>query len=268
MSTPKRKLNTRYENISSKNAVKKIGRICSELIDIGQLPTCKEVLEGLNYEKTISQECDTRCRENVVVKLLGIWKRIVPDVPLINRTSIPVKLQRLVKRRNDHDSKRKGHASFEELNNKLFDLSSCNCKNLELNCNDINCETIQKCQKSENKHYRCDPNKCPLTSRIPDNEADYMRDQKNKNGSIGKMRVGSLDIKDSKRIKAKISRSEKQFERVAREKLRKEKDQYEILTEDLDLEVDKIHPDIEFEADPNYLRTIEQNREKYPETIK
>jgi hypothetical protein len=135
-------------------------------------------------------------------ELRQIWANCNPRLPVIQKTSVHVKLRRFLDKVRLFDRKKNLKAAAQKVlvakKDKLFDISACSCDLETFPCDSplVRCSTVN-CQTA---HIIC---VCPPEHRIPAEERKYLRDQRAKTGTKGSYQMGSVDRLAAARDKAR-----------------------------------------------------------------
>lgn len=97
---------------------------------------------------------------------------------------------------------------MKEQLDKLFDISSCSCEVPVLRCDAfaVQCKT-ENCQT---RHIVCT---CPPNKKVPLEDREYLKDQREKTGPKGSYQLGPIDKDAIKKYKRKSAEVERQSER-------------------------------------------------------
>ena len=165
------------------------------------LPTLKQVLQSCFHEKIISTDpniAPDKISGQVTVKLVKVWEKVNPDIPLINNPFKKVKnaYNQYMEFKRNRINKVKTKNNYIKRLDKLFDICSCTCK---FTPHYATCEP--KCKLI---HINC---KCS-SDKIPHEELAFMKDQRDKVGPTGKYQLGSVDkVHHNKRKRTLIRRN-------------------------------------------------------------
>ena len=97
------------------------------------LPTLKQVLQSCFHEKIISTDpniAPDKISGQVTVKLVKVWEKVNPDIPLINNPFKKVKnaYNQYMEFKRNRINKVKTKNNYIKRLDKLFDICSCTCK--------------------------------------------------------------------------------------------------------------------------------------------
>jgi hypothetical protein len=157
------------------------------------LPTYRDVARYVYFVSASEFEVK-RQLEIVAAKLVEIWQKCNPLLPLLKEFSIYVKLKRFVdqvKAVNRKQKRSKQALGFvESRKDHLFDISACSCKLPILPCDD----RLVQCKAAPGdcvtQHIVCE---CPQDRKVPAAEREYLRDQRSKIGTTSKFQIGPVD---------------------------------------------------------------------------
>ena len=147
----------------------------ADLNDTGSLFTLRDVLAGVAFKKMQNPNLSESQVHDTVEKIVRQkFLQANPNLPLITPIAVIRKIQRaeesvqLLEHKKLKSQKKKN--LLDNLD-KLFDLVSCQCKIVECEENDHDCSGA---------HIMCD-----CDTKVPDLEAAWLRDQRNKIGTKG-----------------------------------------------------------------------------------
>jgi hypothetical protein len=166
----------------------------SPLLHPGLLNDNRDVIAAVKFENI---NLDTKeAIEKVTEQIKQKFNMVNPKLPLISNQNIMQKITRLMQ--TEHDFKRKKLSkakakNFTQKQSKLFDVISCQCKIFE-------CSRPETCCSPETCsgfHISCS---CAKYLRIPDMETSFVKDQREKEGTLGgKQVMVGVDSKDAKK---------------------------------------------------------------------
>jgi hypothetical protein len=145
--------------------------------------------------------------EIVAAKLVEIWQKCNPLLPLQSELSIYVKLKRFMDQVKTANRKQKGgkqaHSFVESKKEHLFDISACSCKLPIVPCDDrlVHCKAAPG--HCDTQHIVCE---CPQEKKVPAAEREYLRDQRSKIGTKSKFQIGPVDRAAAAKQAAKEAR--------------------------------------------------------------
>lgn len=151
-------------------------------------------------------------------RLLEIWEKCNPRLPLRNNKAIQLKIKGLLDSVKSYNQKRLKPQAKKYLiskKDKLFDISACSCPLPVVSCDVVHCAE-DNCRL---RHIVC---QCPRKFKIPVEDREYMRDQREKSGTIGKYQMRGRDRKGAALEKAKQKRAEAKKGRTARLEAKKQ----------------------------------------------
>ena len=128
-------------------------------------------------------------------KLVCIWEKVNPDLPLMKPRNIKSKVKKTLMEAEQASRKRLSVRSRFRLYSQLdtlFDISACQCSLPKLPCSDKNI----KCSRPHCtiEHIGC---LCPSLMIVPIVDRLYLKDQLQKIGSKGKYQLSTIDHKSS-----------------------------------------------------------------------
>jgi len=150
-------------------------------------PTWRDVIKYFYFLKSSCEVSLNEMVKNISNKLIEIWTSISSSLPLIEIKSVEVKLKRLlsdIQKINANQMKPK--ASLVQNLDKIFDIAKCQCLLLSYPCHHrlVRC-TIVNCSM---EHIVCT---CPPESKVPNEERIYLRDQRERNGNLGRYQMST-----------------------------------------------------------------------------
>ena len=160
-------------------------------------PTYREVIQHANHLRTAGLT-EFAIAKQTSEEVEKVWRQVNPQLPIIASKSIANRVDRLLKAVKEIDQKKPKHSKkktdLSENLDKLFDIASCNCDLPERDCKDDNIKcTVKDCV---NVHLAC---LCPLKSKVPTEERQYLKSERQKIGSKGEFQLGSVDKKSIKK---------------------------------------------------------------------
>ena len=215
------------------------------------LPTLRDVLCQclLLRERQIASNADydlLTMASDVLPLILNIWRRAnakFVEVPIRVGTDrltqkIKTKWETMVKiaSRKGKLSARQKQAFVEDLD-KLFNILTCvfpfiDCANAK--CDDKSCTSV---------HMNC---KCPREAMIPKLDLSFIKDQREKTGTKGKLQMALGDSKETARQVKALKRKEVEAKRAEERELKKVKEEEE-LKERISVEEERVRQEEEEE---------------------
>ena len=179
----------------------------ADLTDTGSLYTLRDVLAGVAFKKLQNPDLSESQVHDTVEKIVRQkFLQANPSLPLITPNSVIRKIQRaeesvqLLEHKKLKSQKKKN--LLDNLD-KLFDLVTCQCKIVECEEKDHDCSGA---------HIICD-----CDTKVPDLEAAWLRDQRNKIGTKGGNYVmAGVDKKEAKFQKEILEKEKKVAEKEAK----------------------------------------------------
>lgn len=173
------------------------------LPDVAELHDNHDVIAAVKFETEKTNDIK-KAIENVSEKIETQFKKVNPRLPLLEKHLVIQKLQRLVNTDSLDRSKKLTAAksqNFHKRLRKIFDIISCQCRIVQC---------ISDCTKPKTCtgfHVIC---VCPKEKWIPDLEVSFVKDQRDKVGTLGgKQIMGNIDKKDAKVYKKELDKKEK-----------------------------------------------------------
>ena len=209
----------------------------SSPLPLADLPTLRDILKQCQLLReqytgeNIRNYSVAQMSSDVLPLILGVYERAHADfVQIPIRFSDGVIMERIQRRwttlSNIANKRVKVNArekeSFVGSLDCLFNILRCECD--FVTCADAKQKCLEEnCQKV---HINCT---CPITSKIPKLELEFIRDQRSKSGSKGKLQMGLGDAKETSRIAKATKRKELELARKEKknEKKRKEEEDLE-----------------------------------------
>jgi hypothetical protein len=152
-------------------------------------------------------------------RIIGVWQACNPRLPLLEKKKVYDKLKHFLDKVRSYDKKQMKLAAKKLLilqKEKLFDIAACNCDLPEVKCDD----PVAKCNAANcvKKHFMC---QCPQQFKIPVEDREYMKDQRQKVGTRGNFQMRGRDILaaaqdriQQQRASQKIARDQARHQRV------------------------------------------------------
>ena len=206
MSASKRK-----STLTRAESAKKAYAKPSEL-DLTEPPTSREIIGYYYHLKNSHPDSSvTWIDRKIVESLTDIWGKVNPNLPLMSTEIIQRKVARLrskIEATNRKHIQKKSREDLEKKLDKLFDISSCECSLPVVPCNHktIKC-TIQNCDEV---HIEC-----LCQQKVPREEREYLRDQRNKTGPKGTFQLGSVDREAARRDRRREEENQRQTTTLA-----------------------------------------------------
>ena len=180
---------------------------CGRELIPSELPTLRDILRlGLLMRDS---SCEDRrnypideLASDIYPILINQWSKANPAFvsPILNdKKRICVRIKdawTLATTYSQGKGKLKSKLNFNEKLDRLFDILNCKCK--ILSCEEQNCNGCD-----EKSHISCS---CQREKKIPYLELSYIKDQREKIGSVGKHQMAQIDIPEVQRIKRKLER--------------------------------------------------------------
>lgn len=140
----------------------------------------------------------------ISTELMNQWEKVNSELPLISHDSVTKRVKRLLDKVHLINQKKAPPSSVKALNDKLdslFDISACDCELPVRECSDrqVNCK-IKNCRSM---HIVC---QCNQENRVPIEERQYLKDQKEKKGQKGAYQMGSRVL--TKNVNSKAQKSD------------------------------------------------------------
>ena len=171
------------------------------------LPTHKDITRYF-YSVSLTEKDYPTQISLVVEKVTEVWRKCNPRLPLLEKTEIFRRMKRFFDKVKAYNRKHlpvSAVATLVKKIDKLFDISACRCElpivpcsSKLVRCSVLNCQSV---------HIACE---CLPQLRVPDEEREYMRDQRSKTGTKGALQIGPVDRRTLATEKAKIARRAKQ----------------------------------------------------------
>ena len=159
--------------------------------DTGSLYTLNDVLSGIAFKKLKNPDLSENKIYDIVDKIVR-QKFILanPALPLISPDSVKRKIQRALESVQQLEHKKlkavKKKNLLESLD-RLFDLVTCQCEIIDCEVEDHNCSGAHVI--------------CSCEEKLPDMEAAWLKDQRNKIGTTGgKYMMGGIDKEEALRF--------------------------------------------------------------------
>jgi hypothetical protein len=156
------------------------------------LPTNSDIARY--YYLVSASEFDFKKQIEIVKdKLVQVWEKCNPALPLQPELGIYVKIKRFLEQVKNFNRKQKiGKAAkfLVDKQDKLFDIAACSCKLPNLPCESRQVRCSAEPGKCESRHLVCE---CPPEKRVPAEEREYLLDQRTKIGTKGLLQLGPVD---------------------------------------------------------------------------
>ena len=176
------------------------------LPDDGDLPTHRDILQAVYYQKNISPSLsNSELSAEILPKLKHKWAQVNPLLKLKPDNSIKVKLKRLLddaqKIINKRAIKQKLLKNYYEKLDKLFDVAFCQCfiRICDSSCGKTTCVGLHPTD--------C---KCAAAEKIPVMEIKFLHDQRSKVGHRGDIQMQAVDKPEAKRQEKLIARKSRE----------------------------------------------------------
>lgn len=177
-------------------------------LDKTEPPTLRKVIQYSYFLANSNPRMRTYDISKLIAKeIISIWQAANPRLPLLREYYIGQKVDRLcfkaakqINRKSFPASKRK---RIEEHLDKLFDISSCCCKLPVSRCDDFAVECNK--ESCQTKHIVCT---CPPHKKIPVEEREYLKNQREKTGQKDSIQLGKGAVKRSQKNVTEAEKSE------------------------------------------------------------
>ena len=176
------------------------------------LPTHSDIASYFSF--ICASEKDYHTQIHLVTdKLIQVWEKCNPRLPLIEKRRVFDKLKIFLTKVKSYDHKLlklQAKKHLLSLKNKLFDIAACSCPLPIVNCDNpsVKCQ-IENCSIT---HILC---QCPVESKVPEADREYMRDQRSKVGTKGEFQMRGRDFHAAAQERAKQEREEQKKKRFA-----------------------------------------------------
>lgn len=154
------------------------------------LPTNSDIARYYYFVSLSEKDIKTQIHL-VERKLMEVWTNCNPRLPLMEKLAVYKKLRKFLDKVKGYNQKHLKPAPTKVLlakKDQLFDISACSCNlpvapctSKYIRCSIANCET---------EHIACE---CQPQHRVPVEEREFMRDQRNKRGTRGTFQMGPVD---------------------------------------------------------------------------
>ena len=198
---PKDKVRTRHQS-------KECGAPAS-LPDVATLHVNQDIIADIRYHQipaeTRRHQPDTKqAILNLAEKLETKFLQVNPNVPLLPQQAVVQKINRLIQAYNDYKRKqmtsRKAKKFVDSLL-RLFDIIYCRCNILP--CTEVTSYLCSGPQSCSGYHAVCS---CALDRRIPHLEVAFIKDQRDKIGTIGgKEMMEGIDRKEASKMQKSLA---------------------------------------------------------------
>lgn len=126
------------------------------------------------------------------MKVIGIWNKVDPLLPLQNLKTVTTRIQRLcfIKAKENERNRMKPDVrrNWEASVDKLFDICLCSCALPSVPCSK---SCLTECV---DEHFAC---RCTHVNKVADTARAYLRDQRNRCGNQGTLQLGKVNKKVS-----------------------------------------------------------------------
>jgi len=155
------------------------------------LPTHRDVASYFYFVRLTEKDYPTQV--NLVIdRIIGVWQDCNPRLPLLEKKTVYDKLKHFLDKVKTYDKKQMKLAAKKLLllqKVKLFDIAACDCSLPQVTCDD----PVARCNAANcvKKHFMC---QCPVKLKIPVEDREYMKDQRQKVGTRGNFQMRGRDI--------------------------------------------------------------------------
>jgi hypothetical protein len=179
------------------------------------LPTHGDVVRHFYFVSITEKDYLTQIHL-VEEKIIQVWQKCNPRLPLRQKKKIYDKLKGFLDSVKCFDQKKLKLQARKYLlsqKDKLFDIAACCCSLPVVTCDNPSVKC--KANSCASTHILC---KCPLESKIPAEDREYMRDQRQKTGTRGAFQMRGRDMLAAAQDRAKQQRAATKMERMAQNK--------------------------------------------------
>jgi hypothetical protein len=174
------------------------------------LPTHSDIASYFSLICASEKDFNTQIKL-VRKKLVEVWCKCNPRLPLLNLKRIFEKLKTFLTKVKSYDHKSlklQARQHLLSLKDKLFDISACSCTLPIVDCDNrsVQCK-VENCTVT---HILC---QCPSGCKVPDIEREYLRDQRSKVGTKGQFQMRGRDLAAAAQERARQQREEEKEHR-------------------------------------------------------
>lgn len=176
------------------------------------LPTHGDVARYFYFVRVSEKDYVTQIHM-VEEKLIKVWQECNPRLPLRQKRKVYDKVKGFldsVKAFEQRRLKLQAKKYLVSQKEKLFDIAACSCSLPVVTCDNpsVRC----KAESCATTHILCT---CPLECKIPLEDREYMRDQRQKTGTKGDFQMRGRDKIAAAQHRAKQRRAATKLDRIA-----------------------------------------------------